>query len=60
MSRLTVGERRAMPAKDFAGPGRSFPVEDPVHARLALALIRHAPAAARPHIRAKAEAELHK
>jgi len=28
MSRLTSKARKALPAKDFAGPGRSYPVND--------------------------------
>lgn len=59
MARLTAKARRALPAKTFAGPGRSFPIPDAGHAKAALALIGHAPASARPHIRAVAEAKLH-
>lgn len=33
---LTADKRRAMPASSFAGPGRSFPINDPTHARLAI------------------------
>lgn len=33
---LTPDKRKGMPAKDFAGPGKSFPVSDPNHARLAI------------------------
>jgi len=54
VSRLTSKERKALPSSDFAGPGRSFPIPDKNHARAALALIGHAPASARPHIRAEA------
>ncbi len=32
MANLTAGARKALPAKDFAGPGRSYPVEDRGHA----------------------------
>ncbi len=32
MSKLTSKERKALPAKDFAGPGRSFPIPDKSHA----------------------------
>jgi hypothetical protein len=42
MSRLTSGERRALPAADFAGPGRSYPVENPAHAKLAKAMASRA------------------
>lgn len=60
MARLTAAKRRSLPSSTFAGPGRSFPIPDKDHARAALALIRHAPASARPRIRARAEAMLHK
>lgn len=36
MARLTSKERKKLPAKDFAGPGRSFPMPDKAHARAAL------------------------
>lgn len=36
MAVLSAADRREMPKKDFAGPGRSFPVGDPTHARLAI------------------------
>lgn len=37
MTKLTTRARKALPAKDFAGPGRSYPVEDKAHARNAKA-----------------------
>lgn len=37
MAKLTSKERNALPNKDFAGPNRSFPVQDKAHARNALA-----------------------
>ena len=60
MARLTTKERRALPGSTFAGPHRSFPVPDVNHAKAALALIGHASPAARPKIRARAEAMIHK
>lgn len=36
MARLTAGRRARMPKSSFAGPGRSFPINDPLHARLAI------------------------
>ena len=36
MADLTADKRKQMPKKDFAGPGRSFPINDPNHARLAI------------------------
>lgn len=34
--KLTSGKRKSMPKSSFAGPGRSFPVNDKTHARLAI------------------------
>jgi len=34
--KLTAGKRRSMPKSSFAGPGKSFPISDPTHARLAI------------------------
>jgi len=36
MAKLSAGKRRSMPEKDFAGPGKSFPINDATHARLAI------------------------
>ena len=36
MAKLTSKGRKALPKRDFAGPGRSFPIEDKKHARLAI------------------------
>jgi hypothetical protein len=58
MARLTAAQRRALPAKDFAGPNRTFPVNDPQHAKAAIMLSSHAknPAA----VKAAARKELKK
>jgi len=32
MAKLTTKQRNALPASDFAGPGRSYPVNDRAHA----------------------------
>jgi hypothetical protein len=32
MARLTTHTRRALPAEDFALPGRRYPIEDAAHA----------------------------
>lgn len=32
MAKLTTKERKAIPTSKFAGPGRSYPVEDRSHA----------------------------
>ena len=38
MAKLTTKARKAIPSKKFAGPGRSYPVEDKAHARAAIRL----------------------
>lgn len=47
MAKLTAARRRAIPAKDFAGPDRSYPIEDKSHARNALARASGKPVEAR-------------
>lgn len=42
MARLTKSTRAAIPTKDFAGPARSFPIEDRSHARAALSMAHNA------------------
>jgi hypothetical protein len=37
MSLLTAKRRNALPGKEFAGPDRSYPIQDASHARNALA-----------------------
>lgn len=39
MAKLNSKSRNALPDSAFAGPGRSFPVEDKVHAEKALQLV---------------------
>ena len=54
MSKLTAQRRNALPAKSFAGPDRSYPVEDASHARNALARAsQHASPALKSKIRSK-------
>lgn len=36
MAKLTAAARKKMPAKKFAGPGKSFPINDKVHQREAI------------------------
>jgi hypothetical protein len=36
MAKLYEADRKRMPKSSFAGPGRSFPVNDATHARLAI------------------------
>jgi hypothetical protein len=37
MAKLTAKTRNAIPTSEFAGPGRSYPIENKSHARNALA-----------------------
>lgn len=37
MAKLTAATRNALPTSSFAGPGRSYPINNPSHARNALA-----------------------
>lgn len=39
MARLTTARRKALPAKEFAGPHGSYPIPDASHARNALARV---------------------
>jgi hypothetical protein len=57
MAKLSASKRQSLPKKDFAGPGRSFPVNDKAHARAAIMLSGHAPDPA--IVRQRAEAVLH-
>lgn len=57
MARLTAKTRNALPAKDFAGPGRSYPVQDKAHARDAKAM---AARFASPSVKAKVDAKADK
>lgn len=36
MAKLNAAARKRMPGKEFAGPGKSFPINDPTHARMAI------------------------
>ena len=59
MARLSADERRSMPKSEFAGPGRSYPVPDAAHAKLAKAMAaKYAPPAERARIDAKANSVL--
>jgi hypothetical protein len=61
MSKLSKGARAALPTKDFAGPNRSFPVNDPNHAHAALLDVNKAKgltAGQKAEIKAEARKEL--
>lgn len=54
MAKLTAKSRNALPDSAFAGPGRSYPVENASHARNALARAsQHADPALEAKIKAK-------
>jgi hypothetical protein len=55
MAKLNAAARKKIPAKDFAGPDRSYPIEDKSHARNALARSSGKPIAG--EIRAKVKAK---
>jgi hypothetical protein len=39
MAKLNAKKRNSLPASDFAGGGRSYPIEDKSHARAALSRV---------------------
>jgi hypothetical protein len=39
MAKLTTKKRKGLPTKDFAVPGRKYPINDPAHARNALSRV---------------------
>lgn len=47
MAKLHAKERNALSSKEFAGPDRSYPIEDKSHARNALARASGKPVEAR-------------
>lgn len=63
MAKLSKGARAALPSKDFAGPGRSFPVNDPNHARAALLDVgkdKRLTSTEKAEVREEARKELHR
>jgi hypothetical protein len=55
MAKLTAKTRNALPASSFAGPHRSYPINDPSHARNALS---RAAQNASPELEAKIKAKV--
>jgi hypothetical protein len=55
MAKLTTAARKAIPSDEFAGPDRSYPIEDKSHARNALA---RASQHASPELKAKIHAKV--
>ena len=56
MARLKAAQRKKLPARDFAGPGRSFPMNDMSHIRAAVREEKFASPATRARINRRAEA----
>ena len=53
MTKLTAAERNAIPPEDFAGPNKSYPINDDNHARNALARVsQHGTPALKSRVRA--------
>lgn len=57
MAKLTAKTRNALPAKDFAGPDRSFPIEDKSHARNALARVANKGPELKAKVRSKVKSK---
>lgn len=57
MAKLTTKERKNIPSKDFAGPDRSYPIEDASHARNALARVSQHGS---PEVKSKVRAAVHR
>lgn len=56
MAKLTMEQRHKLLPKEFAGPNRSFPINDAKHARAAIMLSKFAPDPGA--VKRKAEAKL--
>jgi hypothetical protein len=57
MAKLSYGARKKLPSGSFAGPHRSYPINDASHARNALA---RASQFASPAVKARIRAKVHK
>lgn len=57
MAKLTTAARKAIPSGQFAGPDRSYPIEDKSHARNALSRVS---ANGSPAVKAKVRAAVHR
>jgi hypothetical protein len=61
MAKLTTAERNALPAKDFAGPHRSYPINDTSHAKNAKSRVsQFGSASLKKKVDAKADKKLSK
>ncbi len=56
MAKLTAAARKKISGKNFAGPDRSYPIEDASHARNALARVSQHGS---PELKAKVRAKVH-
>ena len=54
MARLTAAQRKKLPSSSFAGPGRSFPMNDKAHAKAAVREEKFASPATRKKINSRA------
>jgi len=57
MAKLTAAKRNKLPGKSFAGPDRSYPIEDASHARNALARVSQHGG---PELKARVRAAVHR
>jgi hypothetical protein len=55
MAKLTAAARNKIPTGEFAGPDRSYPVEDESHARNALSRVANKS----PELKARVRAKVH-
>ena len=57
MAKLTTAARKKIKPSNFAGPDRSFPIEDENHARNALARVANKSESLKKRVRAKVHAK---
>jgi len=57
MAKLTAKKRNALPTSTFAGPDRSYPINDMSHARNALSRVSQFGS---PELKARVRAKVHK
>lgn len=57
MAKLDAAQRKALPSKDFAGSGRSYPIPDKSHAEQALRMEGHASPEEQKKITAKVQSK---
>jgi len=53
MAILSAAKRKKLPADEFAGTGKSYPIPDANHGRAALSMLHNAPASEQSTIKAK-------